>query len=354
MSDRREVKVKETNVVAVEKNFFKLRLPPMDDRAQRLLRMIIAKIDDRGDKKIPWLVFDLTEVFELLGIPNDDHRWTKVRNALSDLRRAEVVIPPEYFKPGMWDEALQEYLGNDEEIHEHTGFIRSFRTYRKRNKFAVLLEKTMVPFLLDVKNFQKYRLSEILDFRRDYTIRFYEWFVAAKNPKSTTPSGRWYYNISIHELRRRLDLDHANGRPKKYAQWRDLRRWVIEPSCDEISRKSQFLVHFEPIIRKGSRAVSSIVFHLEPKAPTKRAKVSKAAPESERGKTQQHYEMLWHIYGQHAKDDDLCAKFKTAEGEMLNKVLGTLSVEMAKEVARNAGLDAIEADLLSLARKSAP
>lgn len=356
----REVKAAETNVVAVERNFFKLRLPVISNRSQRLFRMLIAKIDDKNDQTIPWLVFDLPEVFELLGLKSDSHAWTKVRQALTELRQAEVVIPESFFKSGQWDEALREYLGHDEGVTEHTGFIRSFRTYSKRGKFAVLIERTMIPFLLDVKRFQKYQIAEILNFKKEYTIRFYEWFIAARVPANTARSGSWYYNISIKELRKRLDLDHPNGRPKKYPAWKDLRRRVIEPSCDEIGESADFLVSFEPVKKRGSQAYSSITFHLTPK-PKAKAKAKKASakktqdlvdPQSAKEKNRQRFDMLWKLYQKHSKDEDLVAKFQEAEGAMINQVIGTLSPDMAKEVGRNAGLDAIESDLI--ARETAP
>lgn len=349
--ERRQVAVKKTNVVAVEKHFFRLRLPAMDDRTQKLLRLIIAKIDDKRDEKIPWLVFELTEIFELLGIENDNNRWTKIREELKKLKHADVVIPAEFFKPGMWDEALQDYLG-DEEVEETLGFIRGYRTYKHRGMFAVLLEKTMIPFLLDVKKFQKYQIGEILNFRKDYTIRFYEWFISAKD--NTSKSGMWLYNITVKEIRRRLDLDHANGKPKKHAQYRELKRKVIIPSCDEIGANSSFTVDIEEIKRKGSRAVTSIVFHCKPKESTKVKNVSTPARSNKTTAQKFHedkerrYTQLWKLYEKYGKnDEDLIAAYQTVEGETIRGYQKTrLASDTIEQLSREAALDAIEDALM--------
>lgn len=88
-------------------------------------------------------------------------------------------------------------------------------------------------------------VDEALKFKRFYTIRLYELLMQFKKTNER--------HIKIESLRQIFQIEK-----KKYARFADFRKWVLEPSINEIENKTNWDIDWSPI--KTGREITSISF----------------------------------------------------------------------------------------------
>lgn len=140
----------------------------------------------------------------------------------------------------------------------------------KSGTVSVKFSDDIIPYLTQLtSNFTKYKLGSVSKFKNVHTIRIYEILVQwmAKGERE----------VSIDELREMLAV--------KYQEFRDLRRYVVQPAIDEINEYSNLWCELG--FRKCGRKVTHFQFKFGLKAegkptakPNKRitdAEIQKAA-----------------------------------------------------------------------------
>lgn len=88
-------------------------------------------------------------------------------------------------------------------------------------------------------------IDEALKFKRFHAIRLYELLMQFKKTGER--------HIKIASLRQIFQIEN-----KKYERFADFRKWVLEPSIDEIKSKANWEIDWQPI--KTGRQITSISF----------------------------------------------------------------------------------------------
>lgn len=97
--------------------------------------------------------------------------------------------------------------------------------------------------------FTPYRLNNVKSLKSTYSIRLYELL-----SQYLQDGQRW---ILVDDFRSMFELED------KYPKYADLRKWVIEPSVDELNTKSNYEVTFKP--EKNGRNVVKLWFYFKEK-----------------------------------------------------------------------------------------
>jgi len=220
----------------------------LSNRSTRLIKTIISAIDDKRDQGVETYEFPTSNLLDLLGLEKKiTHAYReRLIESLAELRSCKLIF-------------------EDEEKLVSTGWILKSHVYKKQDRTKIWIDGDLSPYLLDLKSrFTKYNLEEILHFRKEYTIRFYEWLIVDKWKGRSSPSGSWHISISLFEIRNRLGmLSNDKKEIVKHKRFQDLRRFVIDPAIIEISEKSNYMVSWEAI--KKGKSYHEIKFHIEPK-----------------------------------------------------------------------------------------
>ena len=126
----------------------------------------------------------------------------------------------------------------------------------------------IMPFITDLKkNFTQYQLNDILHLRNKYAVSMYRWFTMnyrqyeyyANSGKRREDQIEKYANpeITLEELRK------LTGTEKKYSAFYDVRRYIIDPICNEITKHTKYNVTYDRI--KSGRKIVAIKFHISKK-----------------------------------------------------------------------------------------
>lgn len=115
----------------------------------------------------------------------------------------------------------------------------------------IVLSESLRPYLLELKeNFTKYELINVLVLKSKHSIRLYELF------RCNLFLHVW--TVSLEELKDILDLTD------KYSEYKDLRRYVIDPAVKEINKYTDISVSYETV--KHNRIVTDLIFSIEEKS----------------------------------------------------------------------------------------
>ena len=114
----------------------------------------------------------------------------------------------------------------------------------------IVLSESLRPYLLELKeNFTKYELINVLVLKSKHSIRLYELF------RCNLFLHVW--TVSIEDFKDILEISD------KYPEYKDLRRYVIDPSVKEISKYTDINVTYETV--KTGRFVTDLIFHIKEK-----------------------------------------------------------------------------------------
>lgn len=114
----------------------------------------------------------------------------------------------------------------------------------------IVLSESLRPYLLELRqNFTKYELINVLVLHSKHSIRLYELF------KSNLWLQSW--KVSLEDFKEILNISD------KYPNYKDLRKFVIDPSVKEISKYTDIAVTYEPI--KTGRFVTDLIFSITEK-----------------------------------------------------------------------------------------
>lgn len=126
----------------------------------------------------------------------------------------------------------------------------------------------IMPYISALKKcFTKYQLADVLKLKSRYAIALYRWLMMSWRQyefyfgtKERTPEQLVSYRnprISLTELKQIM------GTGDKYADFRNLRKWVLDTAVDEINDKTGYSVAYEKV--SSGRRVTGIIFHITDK-----------------------------------------------------------------------------------------
>lgn len=107
----------------------------------------------------------------------------------------------------------------------------------------------VMPLIFDLKShFTTMILERFSELNSVYSLKLYELLCHANGMKKTKLS------LSLEELRYYFNCTDT------YSDWKDLKKWVIDPAIEEVSKKTDLSVT-ATFDRNGGRKISSIIFY---------------------------------------------------------------------------------------------
>ena len=141
-------------------------------------------------------------------------------------------------------------LQNDERILHEVAFVTDRVYFKKEGRFYIEFHEKILPYIANLKaRYTKYELVNIGAFTSTHTIRLYELCSQYK-----TVGMR---DIKLNDLKDWLQIKD------KYNAYADFRKWVLEPSVNEINSKSDLLIDVVPI--KRGRTIVALKFAINSK-----------------------------------------------------------------------------------------
>lgn len=130
-------------------------------------------------------------------------------------------------------------------------WITAKTTYKKgEGQIGFSFSPEILPYLQQLKEqFTKYRLGDISSLKSIYSIRLFEMLMQFQNTGIAL--------IDVQEFKERLGISD------KYADYRNLKKKVIEPAINELNQKSHFNITFKGT-REG-RAIKNLEFFFSEK-----------------------------------------------------------------------------------------
>jgi plasmid replication initiation protein len=197
---------------------------------QRVLKTIISQIHsyDEDFKLYEIRVLDLAR---LIGV-SDEYYYSRIKSLLSKLRKSTLLIIDE----------------NGDYVE--TGWLSSI-TYRQgKGAVAIRFDPILKPYLLQLKSlFTSYELGNILRLRGMYSIRIYELL------KQYEKIGK--REFALDDFKKTLHIE------SEYAQYRDLKKYVLMPSEKEVSQNTDISFSIEE--KKKGRKVIGLIFIISSK-----------------------------------------------------------------------------------------
>lgn len=134
-----------------------------------------------------------------------------------------------------------------------TCWVQTVDYIDQEGRIEMRFGKDILPYLTGLqREFTRYALSDVAKMTSAYSIRLYELLMQ-------WPEG--HRVIEVGEFRRWLQLE------KRYPLMADLRRWVIEPSIEQINEHSPLMLTWNA--RKTGRRVTHLEFEYTSKKPAK-------------------------------------------------------------------------------------
>ncbi|MBR5866351.1 MAG: replication initiation protein [Spirochaetaceae bacterium] len=195
---------------------------------QKMVGYIVSMIKPRepGQEHVLRYEFDIRHFCKICGIDFDNGaNYAYIKDSLKKLRDKSFWITD-----ALGDEVL-------------LSWIESPKIHKRSGKVGIRISEEMIPYLYDLQaRFTSYELYQILALKSTYSIRLYELLA------SYAFTGQ--QKFSIEDLKRLIQCPHK--------EYKDLRRYAIEPAVKEINEFTNLVVTWEPI--KNGRRVDAIKF----------------------------------------------------------------------------------------------
>lgn len=198
---------------------------------QKLVLTLASKITSNDDMFMEFTM-SVNEFANFLGIENKDYEFNRtLKRKCKDLNNKDIIMN----------------LGTKEKpdwlfFHwfEYIRYIPGSATIKM--KFSPVLE----PYLLSIKEqYTKYRLGYVINFKSEYSFRFYELMKSYEKIGERT--------LTIEEIRDLLMLED-----NKYTKYNHLKTRVIQKSIEEINKYSDIKVELEKEEKEGKRVVGLV------------------------------------------------------------------------------------------------
>lgn len=163
---------------------------------------------------------------------NPDIAYVQVQKAILKIAKRDMV------------------LRDDAKMFVAVPFVTKRVYFKQEGRFYIEFHEDLMPYIANLKaRYTKYELVHIGSFTSTHTIRLYELCSQYK-----LIGGR---EIKLAELKDWLQISD------KYDLYSNFRKWVLEPSIDEINAKSDLNVSVEPV--KRGRSIVAIKIAIKSK-----------------------------------------------------------------------------------------
>lgn len=192
-------------------------------QAQKLVLACLGKVDPRGE--IPKeMRLTATEYGELMGIPNARRDLYKAADALFDA----VIL-----------------LKDDTEEIKLRWIQKGVKKIKGEGVIVITWTDEVLKYISQLKSrFTTYKLRNIANLQSGHSIRLYELLMRFNATNSRV--------ITLDDFRSALGLED------KYPLFKDLNKWVIKPSVEELNQRSDLIITYENI--KKGRSVAALTF----------------------------------------------------------------------------------------------
>ena len=225
----------------------------MTSLSLKLFEIAVSAMDSREKQPSHEVRINKEQIYNALGIKGTSKNQ-QLSKALNTLRKSSNF------------EITTEQNG---EIHDIGITPVYYADNNYSSDYAVIrFAPEILPFITDLKkNFTQYQLNDILHLRNKYAVSMYRWFTMnyrqyeyyANSGKRREDQIEKYANpeITLEELRK------LTGTEKKYSAFYDVRRYIIDPICNEITKHTKYNVTYDRI--KSGRKIVAIKFHISKK-----------------------------------------------------------------------------------------
>ena len=229
----------------------------MTSLSLKLFEIAVSAMDSREKQPSHEVRINKEQIYNALGIKGTSKNQ-QLSKALNTLRKSSNF------------EITTEQNG---EIHDIGITPVYYADNNYSSDYAVIrFAPEILPFITDLKkNFTQYQLNDILHLRNKYAVSMYRWFTMnyrqyeyyANSGKRRENQIEKYANpeITLEELRK------LTGTEKKYSAFYDVRRYIIDPICNEITKHTKYNITYDRI--KSGRKVVAIKFHISKKGEKK-------------------------------------------------------------------------------------
>jgi len=192
---------------------------------QKMVGYIVSMIKPQrlGEKPVLHYEFDIRQFCKICGIDFDNGaNYLYIKEALKKLRDKSFWIKDE----------------NEDEIL--LSWIEAPKIHKRSGKVGIRISEEMIPYLYDLQErFTSYELYQILALKSSYSIRLYELLASYTYTRKHT--------FDIDDLKRLIQCPHK--------EYKDFRRYAIEPAVKEINEFTNLSVNWSPIF-KGRKVVA--------------------------------------------------------------------------------------------------
>lgn len=212
----------------------------------KLIAVMISTVE-KNDDKFEKQRISVADFCELMGIKKPEYRH--IKSAVEKLIGKSVAVEQ------IQENGRSKWIGR-------TWFSEIIYTDGE-GVIEYTFSPSMEPYLLDLKEFTRYHLSNILSLKSSYSIRLYELSKQHQNKKIKT------FSLELEELRKKIGATQ-----KSYDAFGSFKQKILTPALQEIKNTTDIVVTYEEI--KRGRKVVAIKFLIEPKFEEK--KESKPKP----------------------------------------------------------------------------
>lgn len=225
----------------------------MTSLSLKLFEIAVSAMDSREKQPSHEVRVNKKQIYNALGIKGTSKNQ-QLSKALNTLRKSSNF------------EITTEQNG---EIHDIGITPVYYADNNYSSDYAVIrFAPEILPFITDLKkNFTQYQLNDILHLKNKYAVSMYRWFTMnyrqyeyyANSGKRREDQIEKYANpeVTLEELRK------LTGTEKKYSAFYDVRRYIIDPICNEITKHTKYNVTYDRI--KSGRKIVAIKFHISKK-----------------------------------------------------------------------------------------
>lgn len=187
---------------------------------QRIILSLVSLVDSKDQRQFYEYEMSVKEFSDLLGVENTNHTYlSKVTKSLM----TKVVE-----------------IEDDKKIIQ-VHWLSSCTYYKGEGKVKLELHRDLMPYLLQLKEqFTTYYLSNILQMKSKYSIRLYEIIKSEQFKRN--------FKLDVDKLRKMMNCQN-------YKRYSNFNQKVIIPAIDEINKKSDIIVQYEPE-KVGNKIVS--------------------------------------------------------------------------------------------------
>lgn len=205
----------------------------------KLLATFIKELNPKSERDFKELNISIESIEKLWGVKINT---TNLRNLCIELKRKVYEIP-EY-------KVINEKIDYTKiKAYDYVSLFSDIKYHLEAKYISFEFDKKMHPHLIDFTRFVKYRIENILQFKSNYSISFYEYFKAEMFKKETIKTVV-------------LELDYMHewlNTPKSYKDlYSNFKNKVLTPVMEDLQKHTDIYFKFKE--EKTGKKVTRIVF----------------------------------------------------------------------------------------------